>query len=71
MKTICPPNFPTKLWDSLANYEREVCVLRFGFTKFGPCTLRETADLTGLTLQQIRIAESKIMAYLKHPTQAQ
>lgn len=64
-------DIPPEIWQSLTVAEQQICVLRFGVTKWYRNTLEETERLTGYTRQQIRIAESKVLSQMKHPTQAQ
>ena len=53
--------------NNLANREREVILLRFGFMGGNGMTFEEVGQHLGLTRQRVKQIESRAMRKLKHP----
>lgn len=60
-----------KTLEGLAERERKVITLRFGFEDGHPRTLEEVGREFGVTRERIRQIESKTLAKLRHPSRSQ
>ena len=60
----------TQVLDGLAERERKVIELRFGFEDGHPRTLEEVGREFGVTRERIRQIESKTLAKLRHPSRS-